>query len=452
MTKILKKTIQQQKINNNKTIIMKKILLAAVLVAGSITAFAQKFDNVQKFYLLQQLENAKKELDKNLADAKYQNLPETYLWKAKIYGEVASDDKLKATYPNALKESYAAFQKYRQLDPENKLLKADGNYRFISVLYSTAFNTGQKQFTTSQWDSAYNTFVIAEDMGDFVSKNGLTNNKQNIDTLTVVFAGYAAQNAKRVDDALKYYQKFAAEKIGGKDYMEVYRFMLSVYSERKDAANFAKYLALAKELYPNESALWSDFEMDYMVKNLSFNDLLDRYKADDQAGKLTASQYAEYGVMFAGGQREDIAKLDSAKQADIRKLAGEAFRKAYAKSNSGIDAYNAAVMAYNEWSVLDDRYAGYRGTSADLKAKREAVEKQQFVAVDQAIEWMEKAYNQLKAKENRDRNEKTSLNKSVDFLANLYAWKRDKARGKDPKAVDVYDAKYKQYDSEHNKY
>ena len=49
----------------------------------------------------------------------------------------------------------------------------------------------------------------------------------------------------------------------------------------------------------------------------------------------------------------------------------------------------------------------------------------------------------------KEKVEKSCLRKSVDFLANMYAIKRDKAAGKDPKAYDVYDAKYKLYDGLH---
>jgi len=31
-------------------------------------------------------------------------------------------------------------------------------------------------------------------------------------------------------------------------------------------------------------------------------------------------------------------------------------------------------------------------------------------------------------------------------------WKRDKAKGVNPKNVDAFDAKFQQYDSEHDKY
>ena len=42
--------------------------------------------------------------------------------------------------------------------------------------------------------------------------------------------------------------------------------------------------------------------------------------------------------------------------------------------------------------------------------------------------------------------------KSVDFLATLYAYKRDKARGKDQKAFDELDLKFNAYDKLHDKY
>ncbi|MBC7587275.1 MAG: hypothetical protein H7178_02865, partial [Chitinophagaceae bacterium] len=40
-------------------------------------------------------------------------------------------------------------------------------------------------------------------------------------------------------------------------------------------------------------------------------------------------------------------------------------------------------------------------------------------------------------------------NRSVDYLANIYVYKRDRVRGKDIKAFDAYDAKYKLFDGLH---
>ena len=81
-----------------------------------------------------------------------------------------------------------------------------------------------------------------------------------------------------------------------------------------------------------------------------------------------------------------------------------------------------------------------------------ALEQPILVKVDAAIEWIEKAYNNLKDKDKFTKPEKNVISRSVDFLATLYSYKRDKVRGKDQKAYDEYDAKYNFYDTLHDKY
>lgn len=73
-------------------------------------------------------------------------------------------------------------------------------------------------------------------------------------------------------------------------------------------------------------------------------------------------------------------------------------------------------------------------------------------SLDQAIEWLTKSYEVLKAKGNLSGTEKSVANKAVDWLANLYAYKRDKARGKDAKVYDANDAKFKEFDALHGKF
>jgi hypothetical protein len=72
--------------------------------------------------------------------------------------------------------------------------------------------------------------------------------------------------------------------------------------------------------------------------------------------------------------------------------------------------------------------------------------------VDAAIEWIEKAFSNIKDKPKLERTEKSVAARSVDFLATLYAFKRDKLKGKDQKASDEFDAKYNYYDKLHDKY
>ena len=55
-------------------------------------------------------------------------------------------------------------------------------------------------------------------------------------------------------------------------------------------------------------------------------------------------------------------------------------------------------------------------------------------------------------KEKLERVEKNVAGRSVDFLATLYQYKRDKVRGKDQKAYDALDAKFNEFDKLHDKY
>ena len=96
---------------------------------------------------------------------------------------------------------------------------------------------------------------------------------------------------------------------------------------------------------------------------------------------------------------------------------------------------------------------------AAFKAQQDSIKKLNVVLdapikekVDASIEWITKAFDVIKDKEKLEKAEKNVALRSVDFLATLYAYKRDKTRGKDLKASDEFDAKFNIYDKLHDKY
>jgi len=430
---------------------MKKVLFAVAFISFGAIVNAQDYSKIALLEQTKKYEDAKKEIDELLTKEKAQKNPETYLWKANIYGDLFADKALYAKYPTAFAESQAAFDKYKEMQPDLKALKE--NNKVLGSLYGTSFEYGKTFFQQSKWDSAFTYFKVAEQMGDFINKNGLGSSKSAIDTFTVLYTGYSAQNAGKMQDAVGYYEKLAALKIGGKDFLDMYRYMMDYYEKNKQTDKFKQTLAVAKELYPDQAALWSQTEMANMTSSSSLGDILKKYKEEEAAGKLTTTdQYLGYADALATTDKEQLKSLDSNQKDEIKTLAADAFKKAFAKEANGVYAYNAGVMYYSVFNTLDEKFYDLRGEGADLKTKREALEKQQVPAADQSIEWLEKSYEILKAKTDRNKTEATCLNRSVDNLANLYSWKRDKARGRDTKAYDALDAKFKLYDSEHDKY
>ena len=49
-------------------------------------------------------------------------------------------------------------------------------------------------------------------------------------------------------------------------------------------------------------------------------------------------------------------------------------------------------------------------------------------------------------------SQESIIGNSIMRKPNLYLWKRDKSRGTNAKDYDAFDAKYKLFDSEHDKY
>lgn len=431
---------------------MKNLLLAICILALGNATLAQALNEPSRLLLLSKYEEAKKEIDKIFTGAKANEDPEALLLKSKIYAEVYFDSLLRTKYPESGDQTHRAIKQYALREPSLKAFRESNGMRAVSIIYSTKFNEGRKLFAASKWNEALQNFTVAEDLGDFISKNGLGRSRQNIDTVTVLYAGYAAQNAQNTERAVFYYKKLAAEKIGGTNFIEVYRYLLNQSLLNKNSTEFNQYLALVRALYPDQLSLWSAYEIEYMSKTGSVTQMLTKYKTDDANGKLSPSDYAAYAEYFNNIPPEEIKKAGTAEKLNVKTLASQAFGKAFEKDRNSLYAFNAGVLLYQQYAELKDQVVALRGTDAEVKAKRAPLERQQRQYADMSAEWLEKAYTVLKAKSKMDTVELSCLSKSVNFLADIYEWKRDQARGKNTEEYNRYDAKYRQFNAETGMY
>jgi hypothetical protein len=436
-----------------------------------------------------QLEEARKEIDKSAADPKGQGKADVWFWHATVYGAVFEDSALSLKYPSAGDVAMASFHKYAQLDPGFKIMNETEHpipgKAVVDFLYTRNLRKGIEFFDDKKWDSAYKYFSRTSEIGDYITKHDWRGNKQAVDTTAVLFSGFAAQNAKKSAEAMKYYTRIADLKIasapGAGDLKDTYEYMAFYFLEQKDAAQFNKYLAIAKELYPGakDADIWADFEIEFAEKNLTLAEKTAAYDKANAAGTLTTNQYLSYGNMFYNLNDEDRSKLDSLQQAGYRQKAEGAYAKAFEKDKENFRAaFNAGLINYNEWVNLNDKFVANRDKMAELnkskanekdpkkkaandakinkqvdalKAANAQVEKIQHGFADKAAPWMESTFAVLSAKATLDRSEKSLISRSIDFLANLYEWKRNKSKG-NAAEFDKYDALYKKYDALHDKY
>jgi tetratricopeptide (TPR) repeat protein len=432
---------------NNKNN-MKKISVAFLFFMFGAVAIAQDFKKVQTNFLLKKVEDAKTELEKAMADPKATNSAEANLWKARINAALFADPAMREKYPNSGEVALESFKTYMSQDPDTKLLSTAG-MGVVDQLYAGYFNLGRNAFDKQQWDTAYANFQKSYEMGEFITKKNWKQNNQTLDTFTVIFTAYSAQNAKKLDEAAKYYQQFADKEIGGPEYTSVYEFLTKHYLNNKNEALFNKYLTSAKKLYP-DNKLWSGLETAYVEENMTLDDKLKKFAEVEAGGKMTTDDYITYGNMFAMVKADKAAGLDSARVVELKKKAVEAFKKAYEiDKTNGIAAFNAGIVLNNEWNDLRERYATYIGASPALKAKRDEIDKVALVVAADATDWLEKAFTIFDAKAEKSRVEKNSYSTSIKLLTNLYEWRRDKARGKVPADYDKYKAKFDFYNAKY---
>ena len=453
---------------------MKKLMGVLTIFLAMHTVQAQDFDKVKTNLLLGKTDDAKADYDKVLA--KKVNLAGTaaaYYWKSKIYSAYHKDA---VKYPNAYNDSKTALEEYMKAEPSLQLAKDNGQEPFFDI-YIKSFKNGVDSFNVKAWKGAAANFVNVVKYSDIIFTQGWASSKQKFDTTALIYAGYSSQNAGNVEETIFYYKKLLDNKVATPELVDVYRYLLIQLIDKKDKAQFDTYLALSIAAYPNES--WVEYSTDYIDKNLSIDEKVAMFDKLVAGGTISELESQMFGDMFMSGKNaEGLSQENSDKY--IAK-ASEAYKKAYTMNTKNYAAaFNAGISHYNAYTVLDEKVSvnikalqtinstkpvapkdpkKKAAFDAFYKAKIDSVRKINTSLdapikenVDAAIEWIDKAYNVIKDKEKLERGEKNVALRSVDFLATLYAYKRDKARGKDQKAFDEFDAKFNIYDQLHDKY
>jgi hypothetical protein len=459
---------------------MKRIMMIGLLTAVfALPTQAQELKKVMLFMQTGKLADAKTEIDKNAADPKFSGKAETFYWKSRIYAALYKDPVSRAKTPNAKEIADEAFAKYQQLDPSFNFVKEmmpEGPNGYFDM-YQTCFAEGVRNFNGKRWDSAAYYFTSTVSTYDLIYKNKWTSAKTPFDTTSILYLGYALQNAQKPAEAVQQYTRLADNMVFDTAYIDMYRFTLNYFITTKNEPQFKKYLAVSKEAYPTEQ--WDDFAMEYLDKNLTLAEKTAFYDKESAAGTLKEFEYLQFGDWFANARTKE-KDMDSTQQAMYNIKSGDAYQKAYSLNNkNAIAAFNAGLIYYNNFADYSDKYSDNIRTLQQLNVNKppadkdpkkrpaqEAKFKEQTDAVkklntdlekpinenlEASINWLEKSIDNLKGKTDLNRSEKMVFERSLDFLANLYEYKRDKVRGKDMKLFDAYDAKYKEYEGMHKK-
>lgn len=276
---------------------MKKIVITGVVLAvGVFAGIAQKYDDAKNLIMLQQFDKAKENVDKNWTNAKYLAKPEAYILKAAIYAQVGSDPKNGDAGKTMVDEADKLYSEYLVKDPKRALVMDPVYTNAPIVLYTFYINQGIAQYNLKDYPKALGLFEKSLYYSNFLNETGIA--KLPLDTTGELLAGAAAQNIGDMAHdkiAMSHYKKLADAKVAGDDGNTIYRFLARKSFDYEDIDGFNKYMALGKELYPNEE-FYSFTEEDFLF---SIEDPIEKRKRIE---KKLATDPNNYKVQAAYGE------------------------------------------------------------------------------------------------------------------------------------------------------
>lgn len=401
---------------------MRKSILILTLVVFSTRLFAQSLDDVKKYYALQKWEDAKTAVDKYLAVEKNAKNAEGWYYKGYIYSELSK-------LPNyagkgTRMEAFDAFKKYQELDPKNALMKDNQNGELFS-LYNNYFDDAVKNYNSKSYADAFNAFRNAITVEEYIKGKGFSYQNFSfpaLDTQLIQNTALSAYLAKDSANAVLYYQRIADAKVKGESYVEIYHFLADYYETKRDAANLDKYLALGRELYPEDS-YWADVEWKEAGNDRQKKDaVLAKYPNDYSLYYNYAAELFNY-IYAADKKPDDYA----ATQAKLESVAKRAIAIKQGPEANLLMARHLYNMIYD----IEDSVTAIKGTKPDDVKKKNDLAAKMNAKFDEMLPYATATYNIYDGKSGLKPSEKGNMKLATNLILSYWENKKDAAKIKE---------------------
>jgi len=419
---------------------MRKTIIAAMFVMTGFVAVAQPVDDALK-QLGKNNDKAKEAIDKITADPANAKNADAWYAKAQIYNVLATDDKFKASIPDAYDQAFDAFRKAYDADPNNKRMLLD-LYKTGFVAYEGVANRAAGAYQANNVNAAFEGYKKTVEYGDYLKSKNLSYSGYSVpklDTGMVFMAGYTAMKLEKTDDALKYFSQIAEAKIGKEaDYVIPYQFLSYQYKTKKDEANFKKYVDLGRQVYPKDP-YFVTIKIDWARENNNYPELFSGYEEliamqpDSLNNSLSyASEMFDY--LFIKNADKKPADYD-ATAAKIETQVNKTLSKDFDPLSSNLII---GQLYYNQGLDLATESDKVKGTKPDDTKKKADLKAKATAKYNQSIPHVEKVTSLLEQKGMTSLNgkEKSTLRNMYIMLGDMYHATGNKAKG------DEYDKKY----------
>ncbi len=448
---------------------MKKLILGSFMaIAGFVTVKAQSFDDINKYMLLQKYADAKPLVDKAETNEKMNTKPELYAIKANVYANLAKQSGVTPENATTYRSTaLAAWDKYKTMDPSLATLKE--NVSGPVALYSMYITEAIGKFNAKDWATAFTDFKTSADISDVLIAHKLIN--MGFDTTANLYAGASAQNLKKDDDAVMMFTKLADKKIAGPDNEFLYQYLSNYYKDKKDEANFKKYVELGKSLYPN-SKYFAAIEGDYIRESGDFNKVVEYNETKIAANPTDYTLVYDLGAdIYTYLNPKDTSKMPKGDQSALENKMVSTFTKAsQLKPEAGMPYsilgnyyYNKAVIVNSvdiknvkaamknaNVGIKPDKNGKLPPIPKELITKQDELYKLYDAYEDTAMMYYEKAAVAFGKQDKLEAYEKQNYKNAVNYLIELNDDKKT-SNAKKPAEAAKYAAASKKWTDVYDK-
>lgn len=423
---------------------MKRVLLTATMAIAGTVLFAQDVKKTKEFITANAWDKAKASIDATLANPKNAKNAEAWYLKAKVYSALAAFPNPKE--PNTFENRNTALEAIKKLQEVDKtqaqvFLTMD-QYKPVYDLYTTSFEESADKYNQEKYAEALEAFKNTGVYGDYIFSQGWGLYK--LDTTLTYYTALSALNAKKDEDAVKYFSKLADAKVAGKPEMATsYRYLAKHYYDKKDEANMMKYITTGKELYPKDDYL-PLLELDYVRDKGDKAALYKKYDEMLAANPDNFDMLFEYGNELFGETHVADASKRPANYAENLKKIEDLYSKAAALKPENSDVWlSLGKHYYNQALFKEDEVRAIKGAKPEDVKKKADLNTEIVALADKSIAPLEKVFNMFDAEGKLKTHDKSNFKSSCNLLNYAYGMKKDKAK------ADFYQKKYDEADAKH---
>lgn len=417
---------------------MKKLFFTSLLAFAGFSLTAQNLEKVRTMLKDNKIEAARNEIDKIAATEKWQKNPDVFYTKAKVYAAISDNEAEYAKVPDAREQSYEALKKYISMDTKQYISLQLDQFQPLTSIYHGYYRQGTVDFNEKHFKEAFNSFLKAGEVSQLMVEKGWST--VPFDTTVILYTAVAAQNAKMGPEAAKYYTILTNAKVNGEGMEDCYKWLADYYNREEKMDSAQKYLALGREIFPEDS-WWTSMELDMIRDKGNKDELFEMYERAVKESPDKMEYSYNYALeLYDYAYTSDITKRPANSAELINKVESLLKQTLKLQPENHQALLVLAQVLYNKGVDIQNEAVNIKGSKPEDVKKRADMKAEAIGNYDLAIPYLLEIVEKLENKADMVREERNSLRNALDILITIYDQKNMKDK------VKTYEDKYSNMD------